>query len=197
MYPIVSPAILQQVENLPPCTNPDFDLGMSESFMTQSSLANESQVGMKRCATSCEMDDTTNKKRLRLSLQKNQKPTQKCFSSVTCEEVKEAAKGVVPANTKSSNEWALKNLRAWVSYRNARMSDEAVPDDLLVCEDADILCTWMCCFVQEMCARRTERTTHKHSASAFQRILRMNKVPFMIRAISVFVICRIRWIVFA
>ena len=62
--PVVSPAILQQVENLPPCTNPDFDLGMSEFFMTQSSSANESQVGMKRSATSCEMDDTTNKKRL-------------------------------------------------------------------------------------------------------------------------------------
>ena len=59
------------------------------------------------------------------------------------------AKGVVPANTKSSNEWALKNLRAWVSDRNARMSDEAVPDDLLACEDADILCTWVCRFAQE------------------------------------------------
>ena len=47
----------------------------------------------------------------------------------------------MPANTKSSNKWALKNLRAWVSDRNARMSDEAVPDDLLACEDADILCT--------------------------------------------------------
>ena len=72
--------------------------------MTQVSLANESQVGMKRCATSCEIVDTTNKKRLRLSLIKDRKPTQECFSSVTCE----AAKGVVPANTKSSNELALK-----------------------------------------------------------------------------------------
>ena len=58
---VVSPAILQQVENLPPCTNTDFDLGMSEFFMTQSSSANESLVGMKRCATcatSCEMDES-------------------------------------------------------------------------------------------------------------------------------------------
>jgi len=46
----------------PPTTNLDFDLGMTEFFMTQSSSANESQVGKKRCATSCEMDDTTNKK---------------------------------------------------------------------------------------------------------------------------------------
>ena len=64
----ISPVILQEVENLPPNTNPDFDLGTSEFFMTQLSSANESQVRMKRCVTSCEMDDTTNKKQLRLSL---------------------------------------------------------------------------------------------------------------------------------
>ena len=51
LCPVVSPAILQQVEDFPPNTNPDFDLGMSEFFMTQSSSANESEVGMKRCAT--------------------------------------------------------------------------------------------------------------------------------------------------
>ena len=62
LCPVVSPAILQEVENLPPTTNLDFDLEKSEFFMTQSSSANESQVGKKRCATSCEMDDTTNKK---------------------------------------------------------------------------------------------------------------------------------------
>jgi len=71
--------------------------------MTQSSSTNKSQVEMKRCATSCEIDDTTNKKQLRLSLRKNRKLIQDRFSSVTCEEIKKA-KGVVPANTKSSNE---------------------------------------------------------------------------------------------
>ena len=36
------------------------------------------------------------------------------------------------------------------------MSDEAVPDDLLTCKDADTLCKWMCCFVQEMCKEKGE-----------------------------------------
>ena len=88
----ISPVILQEVENLPPSTNLDFDLGTSEFFMTQLSSANESQVRMKRCVTSCEMDDTTNKKQLRLSLWKNPKPIQERFSSVTCEEIKKAQK---------------------------------------------------------------------------------------------------------
>ena len=57
----VSPVILKEVENLLPTTNPNFDLGMSEFFMTQSSSANKSQVGMKRCATGCKMDDMTNR----------------------------------------------------------------------------------------------------------------------------------------
>ena len=121
------------------------------------------------------MDDTTNKKRLRLSLRKNQKPIQERFSSVTCEEIKEAAKGVMPANTKSSNEWALKNLRAWISDRNTRMSDEAVPADLLACEDADILCKWMCCFVQETRKENGEKyppSTLHQLLAAFQQILR-------------------------
>ena len=73
-----------------------------------------------------------------MSLRKNRKPIQERFLSGTCEEIKEAAKGVVPANTKSSNKWALKNLCAWISDHNARMSDEAVPADLFACEDADI-----------------------------------------------------------
>ena len=58
---------------------------------------NKIQVGMKRCATSCDMDDTTNKKWLCLSLWKNRKRIQECFSSVTCKEIKEVAKGVMPA----------------------------------------------------------------------------------------------------
>ena len=69
---------------------------------------------------------------------KKSKAYSRAFLSVTCEEIKEVAKGVVPANTKSSNKWALKNLRSWISDCNARMSDEAVPADLFACEDADI-----------------------------------------------------------
>ena len=88
-------------------------------------------------------------------------------------------KGVVPANTKGSNEWALKNLHAWVSDCNARMSDEAVPDDLLACEDADTLCKWMCCFVQETRKENGENyppSTLRLLLAAFQQILHMNKV---------------------
>ena len=158
--PVVSSAIPQQVENLPPCTNPNFDLGMSEFFMTQVSLANESQVGMKRCATSCEMDDTTNKKRLHSSLIKDRKPTQECFSSVTCE----AAKGVVPANTKntkSSNEWALK--KTFVLGLVIAMLACLMRLFQMICLHAKMLMFYAsgCAALCKRCARRTERTTHQ------------------------------------
>ena len=108
--PRASPTVLQPIQKLPPYTNPDFDLGMSE-FMTQSQSSSNGQLGTKRYSSGTEVDsgkDTappTTKKRLCLSLRK---PNRERFSSVTSEEIEEAAKGVVPANTKSSNEWALR-----------------------------------------------------------------------------------------
>ena len=72
------------------------------------------------------------------------------------------------------------NLHAWISDHNARLSDEAVPDDL-ACEDADVLCKWMCCFVQETHKENGENyppSTLCQLLAAFQQILHMNKVLF-------------------
>ena len=69
------------------------------------------------------------------------------FSLMTDEEAWTASKGVVPANTKSTNKWALKNLEEWMEMR--KKSDEPVPDDLLSCCDAHVVCKWLCRFVQE------------------------------------------------
>ena len=89
-----------------------------------------------------------------------------------------------------NHEWVLKNLRAWVSDRNARMSDKAVPDDQVACEDADVLCK---CVL--LCARDVHKENEENYPpstlhlllAAFQRILCMNMVPFncSIRVISV------------
>ena len=52
------------------------------------------------------------KKRLSLSLSEQRKQR---FSLTTEEEVQSLQKGVVPVNTKSANEWALKSLLEWSS----------------------------------------------------------------------------------
>ena len=50
-----------------------------------------------------------------------------------------ASKGVVPANTESTNKWVLKNLEEWMEMR--KKGDEPVPDDLLSCCDAHVVDT--------------------------------------------------------
>ena len=42
----------------------------------------------------------------------------------------EAAKGVVPKNTKKNNAWGERAFRAWVEERNKTMPSDPVPEDL-------------------------------------------------------------------
>ena len=82
------------------------------------------------------------KRRLSLSLKS-------CFQSpITNVEAMEKAKGAVPKNTKLANEWALRTLITWMSFRNS-VSKEKVPEDLLACQDPEIVCFWLCHFVSK------------------------------------------------
>ena len=95
---------------------------------------------VKRCRPSIVTEEDsgcqdTTCKRLCLSLKK--KPNR--FATVSNEEVKAAANGVVPENTKCSNDWAVRNLGAWISDHNKRSGD-GVPINLLECNDPAVLC---------------------------------------------------------
>lgn len=107
--PIV-PGVLQRVENLPiPSAqdlNPNFHLGAE--FLTQSM---ESSGGREHLGENI----APTKKRLHLSLLKHDCGER--FLTVTAEQCKEAEKGVIPANTKNSNEWAMRNLAAWMTVQ--------------------------------------------------------------------------------
>ena len=74
------------------------------------------------------------RKKLCLSLKNKKLSPSKCFGSVSEEESLSAAKGIVPVNTKATNEWALRNLRSWMETRNNNCV-ETVPNDLLSCDD--------------------------------------------------------------
>ena len=97
------------------------------------------------------------------------------------EQQKEAAKGVTPDNTKLSNDWAVKNLRAWMVFRNSVKPEDPVPTDLLSCKDPHVLCKWLCSYVQETKKESGElypATTLRSLLSGIQRVLHANKVPF-------------------
>ena len=74
-----------------------------------------------------------------------------CFASpVKEEEYIEVGKGVVPANTKQCNEWAAQTFEAWMKERNVKKPEDPIPEDLLHCTDAGVVCRYMRYFVLEV-----------------------------------------------
>ena len=59
--------------------------------------------------------------------------------------------------------------------------EEQAPDDLLLCKDADLVCRWMCIFVQETRKENGEEyqpSTIRALLAAFPRQITTNKVGF-------------------
>ena len=88
-------------------------------------------------------------KRLALSLKLQKAQTQGHFCKVSDDEVSHVCEGVVPTNTKLSNEWVLRNLKVWI-LRNFKVwmtIHNKVPADLLSNSDAATVCKWLCRFI--------------------------------------------------
>ena len=97
-------------------------------------------------------------------------------------ELENAAKGVVPANTAASTQWAVKIFESWARSRPSSSTD-AVPSDLLMSHDADLVSKWLCRFVLE--TRKTDGTryppaTLRSLVSGLNRELQRNKAPFSV-----------------
>ena len=131
----------------------------------------------------CE-ESTPSRKRLKLSLRKPKKELDDHFRKpVTAKEHAKSAKGVVPTNTKCATVWALRNFQHWRENRNKIVPDDPVPMNLFENNDAEVLCKWLCCFVQETRKESGENypgSTLRQMLSAFQRVLRTNQIPFNI-----------------
>ena len=112
----------------------------------------------------------TPKKKLKLSLAKKKTECTSELSAskasrfatpVSEKEVNEAAKGVVPTNTKKNNAWAERAFDAWVQERNQLMPLDPVPTDLLQCHDASVVNKYLRYFVLEartQDGKKTKRT---------------------------------------
>ena len=100
---------------------------------------------------------------LKLSLSK--KP--RFASPVTSKKLCEAAKGVVPDNTKNNNSWAVNTFTAWSEKRNKLTPDDPVPKDLLSCHDPSIVSKYMRCFVLEARNQAGEKYPPPQLSGAF------------------------------
>ena len=98
-------------------------------------------------------------------------------------EREKAACGVIPHNTKSSTQWALKNFNTWVENRAALCSSFVVPADLLRCHDPMVVCKYLCLYVMETrCedGKPYPPSTIRVLVSGLNRILQANKAPFSV-----------------
>ena len=93
----------------------------------------------------------------------------------------EAAKGVVPTNTKHCNKWAVGTFNSWLVERNKRLPSEPVPEDILKSNDATLICKYMRCFVLE--ARRIDGEPYppatKHVALLLECLLLSHQHHFL------------------
>ena len=127
-------------------------------------------------------------KRLRLTLSRSplrvsNNSGSRFSNPVNSPERAKAAKGVVPANTEASTQWAVKNFTDWALNRSFLDSQETVPADLLRSHDAELVCKWMCRFVIE--TRKTDGSpyppaTLRSLVSGLNRVLQNNKAPFSV-----------------
>ena len=123
-----------------------------------------------------ELEPQRKRPRLSLSLKTNRrfgKPVER-------EDLSEAAKGVVPDNTKRRNSWAAKNLMEWAKSRSEDVPSDPVPD-ILACQDPAVVNKWLCRYVLETRQANGQPYPPKSIYGllcGIQRINRDNKVPF-------------------
>ena len=100
------------------------------------------------------------------------------------EKFSEAAKGVVPENTKKNNSWVEKTFLAWVEERNKAVPEDPVPIDLLSCHNPTVVCKYLRYFVLEVRSSTGEKyyppATIQSILSGLNRVMKDRKAPFSI-----------------
>lgn len=95
-------------------------------------------------------------KKPRLSLQLKKKPKEEKkdfmkerFPLLPNEVVEDTKKQVIPKNTDKSTKWAVRLFQSWCEQRNERCDDK-VPNDILLSDNHEELCRWLCICVSEL-----------------------------------------------
>ena len=83
------------------------------------------------------------KRRLSLSLKENR------LRKVRDEDLLSAQKGFVPDNTSRSNRWAMSNFEAWLRFHRDSNKEHSFPEDILLTDDRELLCSCLCTYVLE------------------------------------------------
>ena len=96
----------------------------------------------------------------------------------------EAAKGIVPANTKKSINWPVRVFESWVNECSVKKPEDPIPENILECHDHGVLCKHVRYFVLHL--RKEDGTPYPPSSirsilSGLNRALKENGVPFSMK----------------
>ena len=182
---VVSESLLKSIDpNKSRLPNPDFELVPPEwRLPCNADSTVPATTTIKRGLQDGQENEEPVRQKPKLSLSLKKKMNDRFSKPLSPEELKKAAQGVTPVNTQSSNDWALRNFRAWMEHRNTTAPDDPVPPNLLSCFDAATLCKWLCCYVQETKKENGQAypaSTLRSLLAVLQRMMHANKVPFNI-----------------
>ena len=100
-------------------------------------------------------DKGINKKRPQKSLSLKGKER---FPLVPAEQIESSKQVAVPINTQKTNQWAVRCFQNWLRQRNER-SEEKCPEDILLTDDHDEFCRWLCVCINKSGEEYTPRST--------------------------------------
>jgi len=72
------------------------------------------------------------------------------FQAVAGEEISQPKKPYVLANTRCSTDWAVRTFEQWRDSYNSKQNESQCPCDILMAEDKEALCHWLCIFAMEV-----------------------------------------------
>ena len=125
-------------------------------------------------------DPPQKKARLSLKLKKKRQPLKEIENSsrfrspVKESEYSEAAKGVIPANTKKCTYWAVRVFESWINERSVRKTEDPIPENILQCHDKAIVCKYMRYFVLK---KQGTLSQMKRSLDSFNTSLDFRTAP--------------------
>ena len=78
-------------------------------------------------------------------------PLSERFQAVAGEEIScQLKKPYVPDNTQRSTDWPVRTFEQWRDFYNSKQNESECPHDILMTEDKEALCHWLCIFVMEV-----------------------------------------------
>ena len=98
-------------------------------------------------------------------------------------QLKKAATGVVPTNTRCNSQWAERNFIEWAKQRNLQKLEDPVPSDRLQSNDTELVCKTLCKFVlktRNSSGQQYPPATIRSLLSWLNHIFKEKKAPFSI-----------------